>query len=432
MTTLLINETDEDLFSDCLTDGDPTTAEVNEALRTGFATITADLERFADTDDLGDALETVFPAPTTPEPVAEPESQPEPAPVANSTARATELAPVLPDFDTLAAGEQVAANTVVLEMHINRAGVRRSFDARELLPKRTETILCDKCDGDAVNVTTCETCQGTGKVSVEVDPNFFYTAKDILDKSYLKPINKRLLQLVKYRSAHTVPASMLKNGWYILPKEFIDDMYEQIESCKTDVEALLDKLEPHWPEMIEKARPKLGPHFKLSDYPTFSAWRSEYQITYRYRGLNVPALLSEYNQRLAQQEFEKVKLEWADTAQEVRDAMRGGFTYLVKKFADGLGRDDDGKFKTFHKSIIEKLREFCATFAARDLTGDEQLAQLAGQVKQLVEGVDPKALRKDEALRGALELGFKQIADEASKLVVVRERTVSFDEDEDF
>lgn len=354
-----------------------------------------------------------------------------------------EIREILPDFDTLAVGEKIAENTVVLEMHIGRAGIRRKIDPKKMM-KEAKPLPCDACyellepgdpnitdNGKAlVNRDECDKCLGTGIVKNQVNPEYFHATKDIIDANELKPITRRIGQLQKFRNARCVKASMLADGFYVLSKQFINEMDVEIESAIQDIEKILDDMEPRWETICEASKANLGEHWSRNDYPPFHVWRKQWEINSRLRGLNVPALLNEYNEKIAKREYEKLRMDWANTAQEVRDATRAGFTHLVTDFASKLGRDEKGEFKTFTKNLVEKLSTFCTTFEARDLTGDTQLAALAAQVKQLVEGVDPKALRKDEALRGALENGFKQIAEEASKLVVVRERTVSFDDED--
>lgn len=379
-------------------------------------------------------------------PTLEAENQPNQAQTTNSGDAEAAIAEILPDFDTLAVGEKIAKDTVVLEMHIGTAGVRRKLDAKKLI-KNDNPEPCEHCypyqPGDErifrntgekveelVDRDECDFCLGTGTVKHDVDPEYFHAAKDIIDIRELRPINKRISQLKKFRNARCVKASMLANGFYVLPKKFINEVDAEIESAKQDINLLLDKMESRWEEMIESAKPKLREHWSRADYPPFSIWRKEWEITSRLRGLNVPALLNEYNEKLAKREYEKLRMDWADTAQEVRDALRSGFTFLVTDFANKLGRDEKGDFKQFTKNLIEKLTNFCETFEARDLTGDNELSVLAKEVKDMVAGVDPKSLRKDEALRGAFELAFKQIADKASKLTVVRERTIAFDDED--
>lgn len=394
-------------------------------------------------EDTEDLFSGCLAGESTLDPISDPENQPNQAESLNSEVSDAELKEILPDFDTLAVGEKIAKDTVVLEMHIGRAGVRRKLDVSKLI-KTGKSEPCDNCfvgdepqtsnDGTVVRQLVprdeCDTCLGTGTVKRDVDPEYFHASKDIIDTSELKAINKRIGQLKKFRNARCVKASMLADGFFVLPKRFINEMDAEIESAINDIEKILDEMEPRWEDMIQSAKPSLREHWSRSDYPPFHIWRKEWVITSRLRGLNVPALLNDYNAKIAKREYEKLRLDWADTAQEVRDALRSGFTFLVKDFAGKLGRDDEGKFKVFTKNLVEKLSNFCTTFEARDLTGDEELSKLANEVKQMVEGVDPKALRKDEALRGAFELAFNQIAEKAEKLTVVRERTIAFDDED--
>lgn len=354
----------------------------------------------------------------------EPENEPGMEPDAENGHSALEMQP---DFDTLAVGEQIAKDTVVLELHVHRAGVFRKIPSENVIEARTAD--CQTCNGSGIeNGDECIVCDGSGKRTVK--PDAFKTQKTILDTDDFQKITNRINALKKFRKAHSVPASMLANGFYILPRKFIEAMDEEIESARNDINQILDEMEPRWIEMTERKKQDLGDQWKASDYPQFHVWRKEWQIVSKLRGMNVPAILAKENKRIWDRENAKLKMEWADTAQEIRDALRAGFTHLVTDFSGKLGRDDDGKYKSFTKNLVEKLQEFCATFEARDLTGDEQLSMLASQAKQLVQGVDPKALRTDEALRDALEKGFLNIAAEAAKLVVTRERTVAL-EDED-
>lgn len=345
---------------------------------------------------------------------------------------------ILPDFDSLAAGENVAKETVVLELHVRRPSFRRAFDSRAILgDQKAKGDDCIDCDGQGFtfnetsgDTITCETCKGTLKVvGNKVDDDYIHVSKDIIDRSEIKNINKRIGVLKTYMRTRCVPSSILAAGLYLLPIKFIQEMDVAISSSQTDIEALLNEFEPRYPAMIENAKAKLGPHFNTNDYPQFSVLRAQWRIDAQYRSLNVPAVLATVNKQLFEREREKVKIQWADTAQEVRDALRVGFTRLVSEFSEKLGTDpESGKPRVFQKGRLEKLKDFLTTFECRDLTGDTELALLASQARQLIDGVDPNKLRKDGEFRTQLETGFAAIAEQAGKMVVVRERVLADDE----
>lgn len=414
--------------------------------------------------------EEIQPSTTTPVPndFAEPPTAEE---MFGSAEHEPTLNDILPDFDSLAAGENVAKETVVLELHVRRPSFRRAFDSRAILSEQStenEMMQCNSCFGcgqevfinqvlnqlepgtevperrapaihanqyaDASQPFTCTACNGEGNVyetdKVKVDNDYIHVSKDIIDRNEIKNINKRIGVLKTYMRTRCVPSSILAAGLYLLPIKFIQEMDTAISSSQTDIEALLNEFEPRYPAMIENAKVKLGPHFNSNDYPQFSVLRAQWRIDAQYRSLNVPAVLQKVSSELFKREAAKCKAQWADTAQEVRDALRVGFTRLVSEFSEKLGNDPEtGKPRVFQKGRLEKLRDFLITFEVRDLTGDAELALLASQARQLIDGVDPNKLRKDGEFRTQLETGFAKIAEQAGKMVVVRERILADDED---
>jgi hypothetical protein len=72
---------------------------------------------------------------------------------------------------------------------------------------------------------------------------------------------------------------------------------------------------------------------------------------------------------------------------------------LVEHMIDRLSKDDDGKAKTFKTSTVENFKEFADLFAARNLTGDSELAALVEKAQKVMSGVDAKSLRTDAGAR---------------------------------
>lgn len=327
------------------------------------------------------------------------------------------LGDILPDFDTISAGENVAKETVVLEMHVRRPSFRRAFRSEDIIGKQAPVATADDGEDDGEK---------------KVDANYIHVSKDIIDRNEIRNINKRIGTLKSYMRTRCVPTTFLASGWYMLPKKFINDMDAAVISTQNDVAVLLEKFGERYPAMIEAAKLKLGPHFNQNDYPPFDVLKNQWSVDAQWRDLRVPSMLATVNKEILKREQEKVKLQFADTAQEIRDALRVGFTRMVSEFSSKLGTDTEtGKPKVFQKQRVTKLLEFVDNFdGARDLTNDFELQKLVKQARALIIGVDPKSLRKDDALRTSIEAGFKNIAEEASKLVVVRQRVLADDEDE--
>jgi phage tail tube protein FII len=96
--------------------------------------------------------------------------------------------------------------------------------------------------------------------------------------------------------------------------------------------------------------------------------------------------------------------------------MRAEMAELVAHMADKLKPDAKGKPKIFRDTIVgngEKsygnITDFLATFEARNVTDDKELAALVKQAKGLLKGVDADSLRDDEKTKARVAKGMQAI-----------------------
>lgn len=321
-------------------------------------------------------------------------------------------------FDPLQAGENLAKESVVLELHVSTIGWSKSIDPA--------SIMSEKLMGnDAPEVSDA------AEEAKTINVKRLRAAKDIIDRKEIKNLHKFIGKTVsRIKNQRCLASNLLAPGMYILPLKLVNEIDQTIEELRAGITHHLNELEPRYNEIIERAKVDLGPQFNQADYPTFSEVRAGYSITARYLSFNVPAALASVNKQLFEKALEDSKQERAEMAQVIRDGMRGGFLKIVSHFSEVLGKDaETGKPKVFHASTAAKLLDFCSTFENRDLTGDVDLAILAKKAKELVSGVDPKMIRTDEAFRETLETNFKQIVEKASVMVQTRERKLALDQD---
>jgi hypothetical protein len=334
------------------------------------------------------------------------------------------LPPVTPEdlgiFDPLAAGEALSKESVVLELHFHSPGWSRSIDPMTIMSQALARI-------DAVTPEAPAEATADNKT---INPRRLRASKEIIDRKELSEFHRFVSKTIgTIKNRRCLASNFLANGMYILPLRCVEEVDQTIRELEAGIKYHLDKIEPRWDAIIEKARRDLGPQFNANDYPPFALIRASYQVESRYLSFNVPAALAQVNKAIFERALEKSQTERAEMAQVVRDGMRGGFLQLITHFAERLGRDDDGKLKVFQASTAEKLQDFLRTFENRDIVGDSDLAVLAKKARDLVEGVDPKALRSDEALREALEKGFTEIRDAATAMITVKERRLAFDQE---
>lgn len=340
--------------------------------------------------------------------------------IEEETPVAVEIGSQINMFDPLASGEKLAKESMVLELHIHAPGWDRSIDPESIMDKNL-TAATNGEQVDEVEVAG----ETTNK---KVNPRRIRATKEIIDKKELKKLHSFINVTVnKIKEQRCLATNLLAPGMYVLPLRMVNEVDQIIESLRAGIQSHLDQIEPRYEAIIEQARKDLGPQFKESDYMTFDQVRASYAVTSRYLSLNVPAALASVNKRLFEEAVAKSKQDSAEMAQVIRDGMRGGFLKLVTHFTEVLGHDEEGKPKIIRASTAEKLKDFCRTFEDRDLTGDMDLAVAARQVHDLIDGVDPKAIRSNEALRDALQAKFAQIVEKATAMVETRERKLALD-----
>lgn len=358
------------------------------------------------------------------------------APALDPNEGSTEPAQQLDIFDPLAAGENLAKESMVLELHVHAPGWNRSIDPEAIMDKKfmengADSSAAAKVEDGLAEASVqelVEEAQATGKT---INPRRLRASKEIIDKKELRPLHKFIGKMIgKIKNQRCLASNLLAPGMYILPLKLVNEVDQTIEELKAGITSHLNQLEPRYNEIIEKAKVDLGPQFDQKDYLSFSEVRAAYSVTSRYLSFNVPAALATVNKQLFEKALEESKQERAEMAQVIRDGMRGGFLKLVTHFSEVLGKDpESGKPKVFHASTAEKLKDFCTTLESRDLTDDTDLRSLARKVHDLVDGVDPKSIRSDEALRDALEKQFNQIVEKATAMVQTRERKLAIDRD---
>lgn len=310
------------------------------------------------------------------------------------------------EFDAMKVGEKVAKESVVLELHIRQPGFRKKLESSSFVASELGQAEGDKTDAD-----------------------FIYVYKDILDKSEIKDLAKHRSAMIDYIKSLAVPARMLANGMYLIPLRRVEEIDQRVTVYVEEREKLLDDFRDRYDSAKEAAKLSLGKHYNEGDYPSFDYLRSFYKTEAKYLSFNVPAALEKINTDLHQREMAKVKLEWADTAVEVRNALRASFIQLTTHFGERLGKDaETGKMKTFHESSINNIKDFISTLGDRNLTNDDELENLAKEALALVEGVDVKQVRTDEAFREALAKKFEEFTKKTEGLVIIKEREFAFDE----
>ena len=163
---------------------------------------------------------------------------------------------------------------------------------------------------------------------------------------------------------------------------------------------------------IDKARLDLGKLFRISEYPSHEDLHGKFGM--RYRIIPVPDA-DHFMAKLASDDTDRVKRDIESQIEErLHDAVGDLYRRLgeaVERVSERLREDDEGKPLVFRDSMIGNIRELVDIVPRLNIFGDETLAQLCGQVKEKIAGVEPDALRPSKSFDPVARASVKREAD---------------------
>jgi hypothetical protein len=299
--------------------------------------------------------------------------------------------------------EKIARETCILEIHRHEPGFEKKIDSSIILQSAEDPGIAD------------------------IDPKRLSVTKALVDRKEIKALASHRQKFFDGLKALSLPGGMLTlgNGQYLIAISMITDVKGRIDTYLSERSALLDDFEARYPEIIEKAKERLGSLFNHADYPPFPVLRSLYNTTYKFLSNTVPEEIEKVSREIYEAEQSRILAQCEAEISLIQTTLRERFLDLNNHFLERLGTDEKtGKPKRFHGSNIEHLKDFCQTFQHMNLTGDVVLEDLVKKTEALLDGMEPGKVRSDAEFRAELEKGFNEIKAAADLLVVERKRKV--------
>lgn len=268
----------------------------------------------------------------------------------------------------------------------------------------------------------------------DADPAMIGVSKEILDSDIYRRIKSLDGEVRRWVGANSLPAVGLKRGVYAVPVGLLENVETALERFRAQRMDLVAQFLADYPARVEDARERLGGQFQQRDYPDRERMQSAFTWGIRYLSFGVPEGLEGVNKVVYERERQKAEAAWQETLDEWRKVLRVSFADLVDHCADKLsgGRMENGvvKPKIFRDSMVANIKEFLATFEARNVVNDGELADLVAKAKALTDGVDAEVLRDDARTRAMVGEGFREIKTKLDTMIVDRPvRKITFEED---
>ena len=205
------------------------------------------------------------------------------------------------------------------------------------------------------------------------------------------------------------------SGLRLLPTVNFMKFTERMNDFEEEMEALVKSFVAIYPTLITAQALALGDMFKRDDYPTANEIMTKFSFRVNY--MPVPASgdfrVDVGNQAQAElkQRLESLTQERIDSAMaDVRERLS---THL-KRMSDRLTTDyvgGEAKQRRFHDTLVDGALELCDLTKSLNVTNDVVLETARSQLEQLLVGVTPADLRKNEAIRQDVKKNVDAILD---------------------
>jgi hypothetical protein len=319
-------------------------------------------------------------------------------------------------------------NAVLLSVSFTKLGTRRTVNTRKIAVRAAEKSGTQRdLDLRDDDVTMIEE-------DASVDHDMLHVSKSILKSPELKAILTHYRKLKEYLKIVATRVRFVKPGMYVISTVSVPEVDARVEKAKGELtETLVPAFRNVYPGLIQEAKEKLGPLFDPGDYPPIALMERAFTISTEYVAVSVPDALQRVAPEIFRREMEKEKGRIQSAVAEITEALTEELATFVTWLADRTGDDPEtGKRKAFKAPALEKMQLFLSVADQKNLSSNEKLTELIGKAREVMSGVDLKALRKDKSVRQYISGQMSAIRDQmvAEGMIEIGSRMIADDDDD--
>lgn len=232
-------------------------------------------------------------------------------------------------------------------------------------------------------------------------------------RTELEVVQQAIGRARQYVYDNTSPWS--DSGIRLLPNKLFMTFAARMNEFEEEIAALVKSFVAIYPTLITAQALALGDMFKRDDYPTANEIVTKFSFRVNY--MPVPTAgdfrvdVGNQAQQELKERLEKLTQERIDYAMaDVRERLGAH----LKRMSDRLTTDyinGEAKSRRFHDTLVDGALELCDLTKALNVTGDMSLEDARKQLEQLLVGVTPTELRKNEAVRQDVKKNVDAILD---------------------
>ena len=249
---------------------------------------------------------------------------------------------------------------------------------------------------------------------------FLTAGKKLLDTKHpaFRAVTNVRGQIVALWKGMTLPFP--EPGIRLIRQDQIEAFHAQMTERKGDLEAAAEQLNERFEELKVAARERLGRLFNPHDYPT--SLRGMFAVEWDFPSVEPPSYLAELNPALYEEECRRVAARFDEALTLAEEAFSTELAQLVAHLTERLSGSVDGKPKVFRDSVVTNLVEFFERFRQLNVRSNDELDGLVVQAQQLVQGIEPQALRDNRILRQTVAAELGELRDTLDQFLVDRPR----------
>lgn len=205
------------------------------------------------------------------------------------------------------------------------------------------------------------------------------------------------------------------SGLRLLPTVNFMKFTERMNDFEEEMETLVKAFVIIYPTLITAQALALGDMFKRDDYPSANEMMTKFSFRVNY--MPVPSS-GDFRVDVGNQAQAELKARLESLTQERIDSamadVRERLSTHLKRMSDRLTTDyvgGEAKQRRFHDTLVDGALELCDLTKALNVTNDLALETARSQLEQLLVGVTPTDLRKNEAIRQDVKRNVDAILD---------------------
>lgn len=275
----------------------------------------------------------------------------------------------------------VVPKAIILLVNWHSAGNTAKGDKSQL---DVSTIPTTKEDGTAKTVEELKEEEKALKDRLRV-------SKELWSSKNYSAIGAHDAETSHYLTGLQVPGAKLKRGVYLLPLSLLTLAVNELKSRAATRIELVESFLQEYPSLVVKGMAELGPMAKAHDFEPVEMMRSKFSMDWQPLSFETPSSIMELDADMYAEAKAQSEAKLQSIVAESEKALHEGLSDLVGEMHRIL--TEDGKIFT---TRVDKFKSFLEVFDARNMSGNDKLAEVAGKLKSVLGNVKAEDLKTEQ------------------------------------